>query len=93
MAVVHPKYKVAAVQAAPAFLDLEGSVEKAIRFIDEAGAAAPASSPFRKPGYRLPLVDLARAPAWAIMRGFVSRYFDDSLSYRQSGGGTAARRR
>ena len=37
MAVVHPKYKVAAVQAAPAFLDLEASVDKAIRFIDEAG--------------------------------------------------------
>ena len=28
MAVVHPKYKVAAVQAAPAFLDLDGSVER-----------------------------------------------------------------
>ena len=39
MAVAHPKYKVAAVQAAPAFLDLDASVEKAIRFIDEAGAA------------------------------------------------------
>ncbi len=35
----------------------------------------------------------ARA-AWAIMRGFVSRYFDNSLSYRQSGGriGWARRR-
>jgi hypothetical protein len=33
MAVAHLKYKVAAVQAAPAFLDLEGSVEKTIRLI------------------------------------------------------------
>ena len=36
MGVVHPKYKVAAVQAAPAFLDLEASVEKTIKLIDEA---------------------------------------------------------
>ena len=31
MAIAHPKYKVAAVQAAPAFLDLDASVEKADR--------------------------------------------------------------
>ena len=82
MAVAHPKYKVAAVQAAPAFLDLEGSVEKTIRFIDEAGAAGARLIAFPEtwiPGY--PWWIWLGAPAWAIMRGFVSRYFDNSLSY------------
>jgi len=63
MAVAHPKYKVAAVQAAPAFLDLEGSVEKTIRLIDEAGAAG--GPPYRLPGNLdtgLSVVDLARRP-------------------------------
>ena len=82
MVVVHPKYKVAAVQAAPAFLDLDGSVEKAVRFIDEAGAAGARLIAFPEtwiPGY--PWWIWLGAPAWAIMRGFVSRYFDNSLSY------------
>src|SRR5262245_56624241 len=39
MAITHPKLKVAAVQAAPAFLDLDASVDKAVRLIDEAGTA------------------------------------------------------
>jgi aliphatic nitrilase len=39
VALTHPKLKVAAVQAAPAFLDLDGSLDKAVRLIDEAGAA------------------------------------------------------
>jgi aliphatic nitrilase len=80
MAVVHPKYKVAAVQAAPAFLDLEGSVDKAVRFIGEAAGARLIAFPETWiPGY--PWWIWLGAPAWAIMRGFVSRYFDNSLSY------------
>jgi aliphatic nitrilase len=39
MSQVHPKLKVAAVQAAPAFLDLDASIEKTIHYIDEAGSA------------------------------------------------------
>src|ERR1700746_3877175 len=81
MAAAHPKYKVAAVQAAPAFLDLEGSVEKTISLMDEAAAVASLSA-FPEtwiPGY--PWWIWLGAPAWAIMRGFVSRYFDNSLSY------------
>jgi nitrilase len=82
MAVAHPKYKVAAVQAAPAFLDLDASVEKTIRLIDEAGAAGARLIAFPEtwiPGY--PWWIWLGAPAWAIMRGFVSRYFDNSLHY------------
>ena len=82
MAIAHPKYKVAAVQAAPAFLDLEASVDKTIRLIDEAGAAGARLIAFPEtwiPGY--PWWIWLGAPAWAIMRGFVSRYFDNSLHY------------
>ncbi len=82
MATAHPKFKVAAVQTAPAFLDLDASVEKAERLIDEAGAAGARLIAFPEtfiPGY--PWWIWLGAPAWAIMRGFVSRYFDNSLKY------------
>src|SRR5712671_6994203 len=82
MALTNPKYKVAAVQAAPAFLDLDASVDKAVRLIDEAGAAGAGLIAFPEtwiPGY--PFWIWLGAPAWAIMRGFVSRYFDNSLAY------------
>ena len=55
------KYKVAAVQAAPAFLDLEGSVEKAISFHRPGrGRGRPADRLSGNLDTRLPLVDLAR---------------------------------
>ena len=38
MGIEHPKYRVAAVQAAPAWLDLDRSVDKSIALIDEAAA-------------------------------------------------------
>src|SRR5262245_15361411 len=82
MAITHPKLKVAAVQAAPAFLDLDASIAKAERLIDEAGAAGARLIAFPEtwiPGY--PFWIWLGAPAWGIMRGFVSRYFDNSLAY------------
>ena len=38
MGIEHPKYKVAVVQAAPAWLDLDASVDKTIELIEEAAA-------------------------------------------------------
>jgi nitrilase len=78
----HPKYKVAAVQAAPAWLDLDASVDKCIRLIEEAadhGCKLIAFPETFIPGY--PWHIWMGAPAWAISRGFVQRYFDNSLSY------------
>jgi aliphatic nitrilase len=82
MALTNQKYKVAAVQAAPAFLDLDASVDKAVRLIDEAGAKGARLIAFPEtwiPGY--PWWIWLGAPAWAIMKGFVSAYFDNSLTY------------
>jgi hypothetical protein len=36
MGITHPKYKAAVVQAAPVWIDLEGTVTKTIRYIEEA---------------------------------------------------------
>jgi aliphatic nitrilase len=82
MALEHPKYKVAAVQAAPAFLDLDASVDKTIAYIDEAAAAGAKLVAFPElwiPGY--PWWVWLGTTAWAIQKGFVQRYFDNALSY------------
>ncbi|MGN6261728.1 MAG: carbon-nitrogen hydrolase family protein [Ralstonia sp.] len=82
MGVVHPKYKVAVVQAAPVYLDLEATVDKTIRYIEEAAAAGAKLIAFPEtwiPGY--PWHIWLGTPAWAIARGFVQRYFDNSLVY------------
>ena len=82
MTLTHPKYKVAVVQAAPIFLDLDAGIDKTVGFIEEAAAAGAKLIAFPEtwlPGY--PWHIWLGSPAWAIMRGFVSRYFDNSLSY------------
>src|SRR5229473_198343 len=82
MGLVHQKYKVAVVQAAPVFLDLDATVDKTIALIEQAAAQSAKLIAFPEtfiPGY--PWQIWLGAPAWAIGRGFVQRYFDNSLSY------------
>ncbi|WP_246089466.1 carbon-nitrogen hydrolase family protein [Paraburkholderia guartelaensis] len=72
------KYKVAAVQAAPVFLDLERGVDKAIALIEEASEAGAALIAFPEvwlPGY--PWWIWLDSPAWGMQ--FVRRYFENSL--------------
>lgn len=72
------KYKVAAVQAAPEFLDLEKGVTKAIRLIEEAAAAGAELIAFPEvwlPGY--PWWIWLDSPAWGMQ--FVQRHFENAL--------------
>src|SRR2546430_5290497 len=82
MGITHAKYKAAVVQAAPVWIDLEGTVAKTILYIEEAakeGAKLIAFPETWIPGY--PWYIWVGTPAWAIGKGFVQRYFDNSLSY------------
>ncbi|WP_081080097.1 MULTISPECIES: carbon-nitrogen hydrolase family protein [Burkholderia] len=82
MALNHPQYKAAVVQAAPAFLDLQAGIEKSIRLIEEAAQAGAALIAFPEvwlPGY--PFYIWLGTPAWYMSKGYVQRYFDNSLSY------------
>ena len=82
MGLVHQNYRVAVVQAAPVFLDLDATVDKTIALIEQAAAEGAKLIAFPEtfiPGY--PWQIWLCAPAWAIGRGFVQRYFDNSLAY------------
>jgi len=79
MSLQHPQYKVAAVQSAPAFLDLDESIAKTIRLIEEAASNGAQLIAFPEcwiPGY--PFWIWLGAPAWGLQ--FVQRYFDNSMT-------------
>ncbi|MZR31629.1 carbon-nitrogen hydrolase family protein [Sneathiella litorea] len=74
----HQPFKVAAVQAAPEYLDLDKSVAKAISLIDQAGAEGVRLIAFPEtwlPGY--PWWIWLGAPAWGMQ--FVGRYHENSI--------------
>jgi nitrilase len=78
MSASRSKYKVAAVQAAPEFLDIEKGVDKAIRLIEQAahdGAALVAFPEVWLPGY--PWWIWLDSPAWGMQ--FVQRYHENAL--------------
>src|SRR6478735_1261723 len=80
MPVSHPKFRAAAIQAAPVFLDLDASVDKAIRLIAEAAANDAKLIAFPEtflPGY--PFFIWLDSPAWGMQ--FIQRYHDNSLVY------------
>jgi nitrilase len=80
MAVSHPKFRAAAVQAAPVFLDLDAGIDKAIGLIKEAaqgGAKLIAFPETWLPGY--PWFIWLDSPAWGMQ--FIQRYHDHSLVY------------
>ena len=80
MSIAHPKFRAAAVQASPVFLDLEATVDKSIALIKQAAANGARLIAFPEtfiPGY--PWFIWLDSPAWGMQ--FVQRYHDNSLVY------------
>lgn len=80
MTTPHPRFRAAAVQAAPVFLDLDATVDKSIELIAEAarqGAQIVAFPETWLPGY--PWFIWLDSPAWGMQ--FIQRYHDNSLRY------------
>jgi nitrilase len=74
----HPKLRVAAVQAAPAFLDIDATIDKTIRLMQQAAKQGVKLIAFPEtwiPGY--PWWIWLSAPAFGMQ--FVQRYSDNSL--------------
>lgn len=75
---VHQTYKAAVIQAAPVFMDLQGTLAKAIKLIDEAAANGAKLIAFPEtwiPGY--PWWLWLGPPAWGLQ--FVPRYHANSM--------------
>lgn len=80
MGIEHPKFRAAAVQAAPVFLDLGATIDKSIDLIREAasnGASLIAFPELFIPGY--PWHVWLDSPAGAMR--YTQQYFDNSLHY------------
>ena len=74
----HPRLRVAAVQAAPVFLDLDGTLDKTVDLIAQAAGQGVQLLAFPEtwaPGY--PWWIWLDSPAWGMQ--FVQRYHDNAL--------------